>query len=118
MHLLTREALNIYGRRLGRDGVLLIHISNRYLDLRPVVAADAAADGWHARLRHYVPAKRDARRNYAASIWIALSRNPAQLDRLVALSRPEAWQYLKPRPGFSAWTDDYASILPVLMIKR
>jgi hypothetical protein len=117
MHLLTREALDIYGRRLARNGVLLIHISNRYLDLRPVVAGDAAAAGWHVRLRHYLPDKRDADRNYAASIWVALSRDPAQLDRLVALSGREQWQYLKPRPGFSAWTDDHASILPVLKIR-
>ncbi|WP_311267236.1 fused MFS/spermidine synthase [Sphingobium sp. WCS2017Hpa-17] len=117
MHLLTREALDIYGQRLARDGVLLIHISNRYLDLRPVVAGDAAAEGWHARLRHYVPDKRDEGRHYAASIWVALSRDPARLDQLVRLSGREQWQLLKPRPGFSAWTDDHASILPVLKIR-
>jgi hypothetical protein len=117
MHLLTREALDIYGRRLARNGVLLIHISNRYLDLRPVVAGDAAAEGWHARLRHYVPDKRDEARNYAASLWVALSRDPAQLDRLEYLTRPQDWQLLRPRPGFSAWTDDHASILPVLKIR-
>ncbi|KQN09745.1 hypothetical protein ASE85_02035 [Sphingobium sp. Leaf26] len=117
MHLLTREAMDIYGRRLARDGVLLIHISNRYLDLRPVVAGGAAAEGWHARLRHYVPHKRDAGRHYAASIWVALSRDPAQLEHLVALSGREQWQLLKPRPGFPAWTDDHASILPVLKIR-
>lgn len=117
MHLLTREAMAIYGRRLAPRGLLLIHISNRYLDLRPVVAGDAVAGGWHARLRHYKPAKRDAGRRYAASIWVALSRDPAQLDRLVRVSGGEPWDLLKPKPGFSAWTDDHASILPVLKIK-
>lgn len=117
MHLLTREALDIYGRRLARHGLLLIHISNRYLDLRPVVAGDAAAEGWHARLRHYVPDKRDEGRHYTASIWVALSRDPAQLDHLVRLSGSDNWQLLPVRPGFTAWTDDHASILPVLKIR-
>lgn len=117
MHLLTREAMDIYGRRLARNGLLLIHISNRYLDLRPVVAGDAAAAGWHARLRHYVPDKRDDGRHYAASLWIALSRDPARLDHLMALSGREKWQLIEPRRGFSAWTDDHASILPVLKIR-
>ena len=38
MHLLTREALAVYGRAVQRDGIVLFHVSNRYLDLKPVVA--------------------------------------------------------------------------------
>jgi SAM-dependent methyltransferase len=117
MHLLTREALAIYGRRLTRDGLLLIHISNRYLDLRPVVAADAAAEGWHARLRHYRPARQDDDRHYAASLWVALSRDPARLDQLAHLDGPRTWQLIEPRPGVSGWTDDHASILPILKMR-
>jgi hypothetical protein len=117
MHLLTREALRIYARRLATDGLLLIHISNRYLDLRPVLAADAKAEGWHAMLRHYKPSVREAGRLHAASIWVALSRDPAQLARLKARSRPAPWQTLEGRPGFAPWTDDHASILPILKIR-
>ncbi len=116
MHLLTREALAIYGRRLTQNGVLLIHISNRYLDLRRVVAAGAKDGGWQARLRHYRPDVKDAKRNYAASMWIALSRDPAQLDRLARLSGGGKWQPLRTDPGFAPWTDDHASILPTLKI--
>ena len=43
MHLLTREALAVYGRAVQRDGIVLFHISNRYLDLKPVVADIAAS---------------------------------------------------------------------------
>ena len=50
MHLLTLEAFAVYRRHLSADGLLMVHISNRYLDLRPVVAA-AAAHGWQARVR-------------------------------------------------------------------
>ncbi|WIW89840.1 fused MFS/spermidine synthase [Sphingobium sp. V4] len=117
VHLLTREALAIYGRRLAPDGLLLIHISNRYLDLRPVIAADATAEGWQARLRHYRPDPKDAKRHYAASVWIALSRDGTQLDRLARASGAASWQPLPARPGFSVWSDDHASILPILKIR-
>lgn len=116
-HLLTREAFAIYGRRLAPGGLLLIHISNRYLDLRPVIAAAARAGGWHARLRHYTPQKRDEGRFYAASVWIALSRDPARIDGLVRASGPDRWQGLTGRPDFAAWSDDHASILPILKIR-
>lgn len=117
MHLLTREALAIYGRRLAPDGLLLIHISNRYLDLRPVLAAGASEGGWQARLRNYRPDKRDAGRHYTASVWVALSRDRAQLDRLVRRTGADGWQTLSGRPGFTAWSDDHASILPILKIR-
>ena len=117
MHLLTREALDIYARRLAPDGLLLIHISNRYLDLRPVLAAGARAGGWQALLRNYMPNKQDDGRHYTASVWVALSRDRAQLGRLTALTGAEEWKALPVRSGFTAWTDDHASILPILKIR-
>ena len=48
----------------------------------------------------------------SASDWIVLSRDPGNFDRL--LRRDVNWKPLKPRPGFVGWTDDYASIVPVL----
>ena len=117
MHLLTREAMAIYGRRLAPGGLLLIHISNRFLDLRPVIGAGAKDGGWHVALRHYVPDRKDEGRHYAASVWVALSRDEAQIDRLAQLSGHGKWRELPARPGFSPWTDDYASILPILKLK-
>jgi spermidine synthase len=55
MHLLTREALHVYGRAVQRDGIVLFHISNRYLDLKPVIADLAAREGWRASMLQYVP---------------------------------------------------------------
>ncbi|HYD37727.1 MAG TPA: fused MFS/spermidine synthase, partial [Allosphingosinicella sp.] len=55
IHLLTREALQVYRRALKPDGLLLIHISNRYLDLEPVLAAAAERDGWQAAALDYAP---------------------------------------------------------------
>lgn len=116
MHLLTREALRVYGRAVQRDGLVLFHISNRYLDLNPVVADIAAREGWTGAVMEYVPTEDEEVLNATLSVWIALSRNPATIDRLVQLSGEDSmnWTTLETRPGFSGWSDDHASILPII----
>jgi hypothetical protein len=118
MHLLTQEAFATYARKIGPDGLLLVHISNRYLDLSPVIAA-AARDGWHAKIRLYRPDQKDADENrYSASNWVALTRKPERLDALLAANPKAGWQDLPDKKGFRAWSDNYASILPILKWKR
>ena len=114
MHLLTREAFETYRKKQRPDGLLLVHISSRYLDLQPVVAA-AARSGWTTKLRHYVPvpASQDAF-NYSASIWVALSPSSQTIASLERASSPGDWQMLADRPRFAAWTDGHASILPII----
>jgi SAM-dependent methyltransferase len=116
MHLLTREALQVYRRALAPEGLLLIHISNRYLDLEPVLAAAAKADGWHSAIYEYVPTDAEAARNATLSVWVAMTRDPDTLLALRVASAADAWRWLplRARPGFPGWTDDYASILPLL----
>jgi hypothetical protein len=116
MHLLTREALQVYRRALSPTGVLMVHVSDRYLDLEPVLAAAATRDGWHARIFSYVPTEPEEARNMTASVWIAMAPD---LDTLLALqiaSGADAylWRPLKERKDFKGWTDDHASILPLL----
>jgi spermidine synthase len=117
MHLLTREALAVYGRVVQRDGIVLFHVSNRYLDLRPVIADLAESGGWRAALIDFQPNEEERVMNSTVSVWIALSRNPQTIDRLVTLSNEqEEWRRLQPRPGFAGWSDDYASIIPILKL--
>jgi hypothetical protein len=115
MHLLTREALAVYARALSREGLLLVHISNRYLDLEPVLAA-ARAGGWTGAIFRYQPDPDEMAHNLSASIWVAMARDPEALERLKQASGADffLWRPLKGRPGFSGWTDDHASILPLL----
>ncbi|WP_156679684.1 spermidine synthase [Sphingomonas profundi] len=113
MHLLTREALGVYRRALAPGGLLMVHISNRFFDLEPVLAAAARADGLAAALRDYTPDARAAKAAAARSIWVALSPDPRTLARLTA-GRADGWRPLVDRPGFRAWSDDYGSVLPVL----
>jgi hypothetical protein len=115
MHLLTREALAVYARALSPEGLLLVHISNRYLDLEPVLAA-AQADGWTGAIFTYRPEPFEGVHNLSASIWVAMARDPQALERLKQASGADGylWRPLKARPGFAGWTDDHASILPLL----
>jgi spermidine synthase len=112
MHLLTLEAFAVYRRHLRPDGLLMVHISNRYLDLRPVIAA-AAAHGWQARVRLYYPTAAERRRRAGASLWVALSPASATIAALEAASAGERWDHLA-APSSSAWTDAHGSILPII----
>ena len=115
MHLLTREAFATYRRHLAPNGLLVAHISNRHLDLRPVIAA-AAADGWTLRIRELqVSAEQRRNLHYTPSRWVALSRDPAVIAALESVAGPDTWQPVAPHPDFPAWTDDYGSILPLLI---
>jgi SAM-dependent methyltransferase len=110
MHLMTAEAFATYARVLAPDGLLLVHISNRFLDLEPVVDAAARAGGWQAAELYDRPSLLEAGAN--GSQWVALSRDPAAIDSLRRGDR--RWRPLVPVKRMAPWTDDYASILPLL----
>lgn len=111
IHLLTREAFNVYRRRLVANGLLVIHITNRFLDLKPLVSALAANSGWHAVELDYAPSPAGRRLHEAGSSWIALSPSGSTIDKLIA--NGGAWIALKPTARSTPWTDDYASVLPL-----
>ncbi|MFG0327361.1 MAG: fused MFS/spermidine synthase [Phycisphaerales bacterium JB037] len=111
VHLLTREAFELYASRLTDDGVLMVHISNRHLELAPVVASIAADLGLSAYLRD--DSADDAKESSGrwSSDWAALAKNRAALAGV--RSRP-GWKPMVAEEGFRTWTDDYSSILTVL----
>ncbi len=113
MHLVTREALAVYRRSLRPDGVLLAHVSNQHLNLRPVLAALAHDAGMFAmaRVDNVSPAESEAGR--ANSIWVVLTESAAELARIGAKS-PGAWVALMPAPGQPVWSDDFANVLGAL----
>jgi hypothetical protein len=108
LHLITREAVEVYLRALAPDGIVVLHISNRFVDLEPVVAAIARELGLASSLRLDIPVDRAV---LTSSAWVALARERATLE-LLAQARPDApWDSLAP-PARRAWSDDHASILP------
>jgi hypothetical protein len=108
IHLLTREALSLYLSKLTADGILAFHISNKYLNLKPVVG-NLALD---ANLACFVQedtevSENDSKAKTAGSVWVALAR---QVRDLRSLAGDPRWKPLEGRPGAKLWTDDYSNI--------
>jgi hypothetical protein len=113
VHLLTREALRVYRAHLDDDGVLAFHLSNRYLDLEPVLA-ELAADA-DPPLRGYVWDDRvvgqaEKEEGKLPSVWVILARDGARLGPVVSA---DPWVPLHRRPGLAVWTDDYSNLISV-----
>jgi hypothetical protein len=113
LHLLTRESLALYFAKLAPGGLVLLHISNRYLDLEPIVDRLAEAGGYSARVYDdgSVP-EHEAAQGVLPSQWVVLARNDADLG---ALASPRSgWSKLQRRPSWPVWTDDYSNLLRVV----
>lgn len=106
-HLLTREALQVYLSKLKPDGVVIMHLSNRNLQLRFVAMASAEAAGAHALLQRHTPTAEAEERWESASDVVIFARNPEALAAYRADSR---WQPSDPQ-GARPWTDDYSNII-------
>jgi hypothetical protein len=110
-HLLTSEAFDIYEHVLTDHGVLLVHISNRYLDLEPVLARETETRGWSAALLKYEPSADERERGERASIWVVMSKSPPLLGQAI---RGSEWRKINIIDGFRSWTDDYGSVLSLI----
>ena len=109
VHLLTREALDMYMTKLKEDGVLVYHISNRYLDLKPVLAGLGADAGLETFLQEY-----DAPPNTPSafgSTWVVMARPGPSAEHIRADGR---WTALKPTAETRLWTDNYSNIFTAL----
>jgi spermidine synthase len=109
VHLVTKESFGIYLQHLKPDGVLAAHVSNRYLDLRPVLWGLAREYGLIMQVveRSPVPGS-----DGFPSIWVLLAREPA--SQLI----PALQSHITPYDGSSAsiplWTDDYSNLFQIL----
>ena len=111
VHLLTREAIAVYLTRLVPGGVMAFHVSNRFFDLLPVLAADARDLGLAARVRDdWRITPEQAAEQKRQSRWVLLARRD---DDFGALRDDSAWQPLTAPPGWRTWTDDYSNLLGV-----
>jgi len=110
-HLLTREAVALYFRKLRPDGVLAFHISNRYMDLAPVIAALARDANLAGALGERTPDNDDLAMLRDASRWIALAKDASLLSDLVKV---DGWQSLSTTRETRLWTDDYSDVLSVI----
>lgn len=108
VHLLTREAFAVYFKHLKQDGVLAVHITNRFLDLRPVVKTAADYFGKEARLIDYAG---DHERLVFRSRWALISGDHAFFKNPGLIGATSIAAQL----DFKPWRDDYSSLFSILM---
>jgi hypothetical protein len=112
VHMLTREALALYQRLLDERGLLMLHISNRRLDLEPVVAELARDAGLNAMINnhHVEDSVQDRQYNYGSD-WVVIARDTADFGPLAS---DTLWSPLVPTRRTRPWTDDYSNIFSVI----
>ncbi len=108
LHLLTVEAMAIYRRHLAPGGVLAFHVSNQYVELQPEVEALAQASGMEAR--SVTSLANEATGEFRAS-WVLVAEDARYFEQEGIAGKVN---HIDPRAGVRAWTDDYASLLPLV----
>ncbi len=110
VHLVTREALQLFIRKLTPRGVLFINISNRNIDLEPVLGTLTEQLNLAARIAQYRPDEDERANSALNATWVVITRadDEAFLDRL------DGWEELRSEPGARPWTDDYSNIVGAL----
>jgi hypothetical protein len=109
VHLLTRQAFSLYWKHLNPDGVLAVHVSNRYLSLGPVVAMGAAEDHKTAKMINFESDDRKGTEE-SNSDWVLVTSRPGFFDQ------PELKDAnrIDPIPNLRMWTDDYSNLYKIL----
>jgi SAM-dependent methyltransferase len=107
VHLITREAVEVYLRHMKPDGVIAFHVTNRYLNLVPVVEAIANELGLQA-LWFDDPGLEPFG---SASSWVLLAKDPARLND-PRLTDPSS--RIETRRDWRVWTDDFNNLVQVL----
>jgi hypothetical protein len=114
VHLLTREAIELYFSKLRPDGVVAFNISNKYVDIASVLNSEAGA----LDLVSYVRTDLQVTPEQAAlgkveSAWLVMSRNEANLNGLPNLP---GWQLQTASAQSPVWTDDFSDLLTVMRL--
>lgn len=112
IHLLTREAFNIYTKKLAANGLILINVSSRYLELTPFIANVAKNVGLTTyRLEHH-PLDAQKKLGEKGSIWLALLPENSKLEGIV---KKLGYQPVVVDTKTPLWTDDYSNIVPAII---
>ncbi|MEZ5178839.1 MAG: fused MFS/spermidine synthase [Acidimicrobiales bacterium] len=109
-HLLTDEAVGLYLRRLDEHGTLVVHISNRFFDFRPVVAKLAAAHDLAAYVAFDPATPEQAAQGKLASTWVVMARTAAD----AGVADQPGWTRMDGGGSVPLWTDDRSDLLRLL----
>jgi hypothetical protein len=112
IHLLTREAMTLYFKKLRQHGILVMHVSNRHLELASVVAGIAASNGLVTRLNEGDDVEGDSSNYNFVGTVTAIARDDTDFG---ALARSPFWKILPSDPSQRVWTDDYSNIIGAVL---
>jgi SAM-dependent methyltransferase len=107
VHLLTRQAMDLYFRHLKPDGTLAVHISNRYLDLQPVLRGEAQATGKQVRV---VDTEDDDSQDVFGATWVLVVPPAVGFDKEIL----NASTQLESKRRVRLWTDDFSNLYQIL----
>jgi SAM-dependent methyltransferase len=107
VHLLTKEAMELYFRHLNPNGFLAVHISNRYLDLQPVLAGEARATG---KIGVVVDTEDDETQDLFGATWVLIRSPAAGFSKNIFTASSDLFKARKIR----LWTDDYSNLFQIL----
>jgi hypothetical protein len=110
VHLMTREAIDLYFQKLQSDGVLAMHISNRHLDLEPVLGNVAQDAGLACRAQF--DGETQGEPGKFPSNWVVMAR---QEDDLANLANKGRWQPCRTYPAWGVWTDDFSNLISTFL---
>jgi hypothetical protein len=113
IHLMTREAMAVYLNALNPNGIVLMHISNRYMELASVVAGIADANGLVSRLNNRASREGEDDARYVFSSTVVISAR-AEAD-FGDLLQDQDWSVIAPTPGQRVWTDDYSNVIGAVL---
>ena len=110
-HLLTREAIELYFKKLKPNGILAFHITNRHLLLKKVVSIHAEQMKLAALIQEFKP-QDNPPPLIVATDWVVLAKNPEMLKPLQT-SQIGSWQKMPLYFDMPAWTDDFTNIVSI-----
>jgi hypothetical protein len=114
VHLLSREAIRLYRAKLSEGGLLVFNLSNRYLDLDPLLGRQAEDAGLVCRIAYDLDVSEvEKRAGKQPSIWAVMAGTESDLG---ALARDSRWQAPAPWARSSIWTDDYSDLASYLIL--
>jgi spermidine synthase len=113
LHLLTREALNLYLEHLKPGGLLMFHVSNRYLRLAPALAGLVQERGLASVEQEQPVNAADAQNGKSGSDWVVAS---VDTEAVGLLASYQNWKPITSLKQMRVWTDDYSNILSVLKV--
>ncbi|MCK5685979.1 fused MFS/spermidine synthase, partial [bacterium] len=111
-HLITLEAIELYKKKLKPGGIIIFHISNRFLNIEPLLAALSEKVNLKFICRFEVALNEEDNKEYrVAANYAVMSQDEIFIG---SLSEIDEWRSLKPSDNFKIWTDQYSNLLSIL----